>query len=163
MTDYESAKRGRDFTLFFDHQVEEKTMRESYRAADAQRYLIWDTERRDGFTIAWLQTSVAVDREFVLQIWFPTATWVGTTCSHNEFDAWFRDLHHDRWCFEGHYKRRLNNRQTMQAGKAAVLEIIACITELHEDEAMEAETEDDEAPGELVRTVNLTFPVAGTI
>lgn len=158
---YQSEERGRDFTIFFDHKVDDALMRQSFRDADAQSYLIWDTDRRDGMAIAWLQTKVAVDREFVLKMWFPWATWAGTTCCHNEFDAWFRDIHHDRWAFEGRYRRRLVNRSAMPAAKEAVLEIIEEIKALHEDEAQAADTEDDEEPGVLVRTTNIIFPLAG--
>lgn len=156
---YESDEDSRDFTLYFDHQVKRGKMGAIFKNCQEMEYLIWSKERSDGVTIAWLQTKLRVTRTEVLEDYFPDATWVGTTDHHQKFACWFLHMDRQRWCYQGRYTARPYKTTMMTSGRAMVLEILATVKALRDDDsATDTEPDDDESVGVLQRTQPLAYP-----
>jgi len=146
LKDYTNMSWGKDWTIFFDHQVEERAMRVVFEERELD-FLVWTIDRQDGSTIAWAQSANAMCR-FFMEGHFPEAAWVGSTTGHEEFQEWFGVRRGDRFKYMGGYKQRFSTQEV--PGKAVVDEICEASAAL----AMEEEElrEDPTEIGHLVRT-----------
>ncbi len=154
LQEYRNETWGTDWSIYFDHQVTEKEMEQTFELRHVG-FLVWSRCRKDGITIAWCQTRQPLCK-FVIEEWFQHAAWIGSTTGNEEYDAWFGGLNRDCFLFIGSFSPRYDTGMT--AGRHVIGEICAATAALSME--MEDNKDNDDDPtdiGHLKRTYNKYF------
>lgn len=102
---YKNNDNSRNWTIYYDHQVEEKRMADIYESIEAN-FMVWTSARPDGMTIVWVQATGIRARARVMH-WFPDAIWYGSTMAASEYHAWFHNPPLDRIKYRGRYQNQI--------------------------------------------------------
>lgn len=102
---YVNRTNSNNWTIYFDKQVEEKTMAEIYEA-HAPSFMVWTSARVDGMSIVWVQCA-GIKARARIELWFPDAIWIGSTMAASEYHAWFINPPIDRIKYRGRYQSQM--------------------------------------------------------
>ncbi len=149
---YNNLPTSSDWGLFFDEQIDEKTICAAYERSDLL-FVTWTTDRMDGNTLLWTQFAEKKPKEAIMVV-FPFARWYGSTSAFEEHELWFGGDLYDNTQKRGRYRPKPRSglipaRKVMEETCWAIDEI-AMALQNDEDEEVD-EFGDPREPATLTR------------